>query len=76
MNLQLKPNAFWDVELYKLDDNLHADFIISRVFQFGLEEDLRQILKYYSKEKINFALTHSRGIDEKAISLAKVLGYL
>lgn len=76
VNFKITSNAFWDIDINQLDEKLHADFIIARVFQYGLEEDLRNIINNYTQNEIKHALTHTRGIDNKAISLAKILGYL
>ncbi len=76
VNFKINTHAFWDIDINQLDQQQHADFIIARVFQYGLEEDLRNIIKHYTKNEINHALTHTRGIDNKALDLAKVLGYL
>ncbi len=76
MKLNISQTAFWDTNLTTMDDFNHADFIICRVFQFGLEEDLRAVIKFYNKEQIKHAFEHTRGVDQKAINLARVLGYL
>ena len=76
MNINLSNTAFWDVDFKNLDETKHADFIIARVFQYGLLDDLKNILKYYSAEQIKQGLLSYRGLDKNAAALAKVLGYL
>lgn len=73
---QIGKTAFWDVDINNLDKNTHADFIITRVFQFGLMADLKAVLKQYNANQIKHAFENTRGVDIKAIDLAKVLGYL
>jgi hypothetical protein len=74
--IQIGKTAFWDVDINNLDETNHADFIITRVFQFGLMADLKTVLKLYDANQIKHAFEHTRGVDIKAIDLAKVLGYL
>jgi len=76
MKLQLTKTAFWDTDIDTINETEHADFIISRVFQFGLLPDLFIVLKYYNKQQIKHSLTTQRGIDEKALNLARILDYI
>lgn len=76
MKLQLSHTAFWDVDFDKLNQSEHADFIIARVFQYGILSDLRVILKNYSGEEIKHAFKTQRGIDQRTIDLARVLGFI
>lgn len=76
MKLQLDRTAFWDIDMGQLDEVRNADFIIARIFQYGLLADIKTIIKHYNKDTINHALTTTRGIDPKAIALGKALGYL
>jgi hypothetical protein len=75
MQLPLSKTAFWDTPLENINEQDHADFIITRVFQYGLINDIKQVLRFYSASQIIHAFRSSRGIDEKAIALAAtVLG--
>ena len=74
--MQLSKAAFWDVNLDDLDNHKNASFIITRVFQYGSLNDIRQVIKYYTAGEISTAFTTTRSVDQKAISLAHVLGYI
>lgn len=50
--VKLDKKLFWDVDFRLLDYRKHADFIISRVLQWGDLEDFKVIKKRYSLEKI------------------------
>ncbi len=76
MQLQLSQTAFWDVNFDELDENKQADFIIARVFQYGLLNDLRIILKNFSAGQITHSLTSQRGLDIITLDFAKSLGYI
>lgn len=75
MQIPLSKTAFWDTPLEKIHEEEHADFIIIRVFQYGLLDDIKQVLRFYSPNQIIRAFKSSRGVDENAIALAAtVLG--
>lgn len=76
MKLPLSKTAFWDVDFDALDEATHDDFIIARVFQYGLLNDLRIVLKNFSAAQITHALTNQRGLDRITVDFAKTLGYL
>lgn len=58
MNLleQLSKKAFWDVDMKKMDAEKHANYIIEKVFERGSLQDIRTVLRFYSREKISSAL--------------------
>lgn len=70
MQLSISKTAFWDTPLESVREQDHADFIITRVFQYGLLDDIRQVLRYYSEKQIKNAFKNSRGVDGKALALA------
>lgn len=70
MQLPLSKTAFWDTPLENIHEQEHADFVITRVFQYGLLNDIKQVLSFYSESQIKHAFKNSRGVDEKAIALA------
>lgn len=76
MKLQINKTAFWDIDMAQLNEVDHADFIITRIFQYGLLADLKAVIAHYTKEQIHHAFTNARGTDPKAVALAKALGYL
>jgi len=72
MDLPLTKTAFWDVDFNQMDSDKHADFIIARVFEYGLTQDIRTIIKRYTPAQIKHAIEHARGIDKKALALAEL----
>jgi hypothetical protein len=72
-----KPNlskqAFWDVEINGNDFKNYADFIIGRIFEFGTVDDIREVIKFYGKEKSIIALTNAEFLRQNAISIAHLL---
>jgi hypothetical protein len=76
LNIPLSKTAFWDIDMNTLDEDIHKDFIVARVFQYGELEDAKIIIKKYSKKEISHALKNYRGLDDLTINFAKVMGYL
>lgn len=50
--VKLRKQLFWDVDVKKLDEKKHAQFIIDRVLSFGDLEDYKAIKKHYGLRKI------------------------
>ena len=73
MTLKISNTAFWDTDMKQMDEIKNAPFIITRVFQFGLIDDIKEIVKAYSPDQIRDSFRGQRGIDPKAISLAALL---
>ncbi|MEM3112478.1 MAG: hypothetical protein QXY90_05510 [Candidatus Anstonellales archaeon] len=57
---------FWDVRKDELDLKLHRFFIIARIVDFGDMEDVKWMLKTYSKEEIVEVIKNRRGISRKS----------
>jgi len=53
--ISLSRELFWDVDFKKLSYSKNADFIISRVLNYGDEKDYKMIVKIYGLEKIKEA---------------------
>lgn len=53
----INKRIFWDADLNGMDMQAHKNFIITKVFEWGRFEELKTLLKYYSREEIIKALT-------------------
>jgi hypothetical protein len=67
MKIDLKKlkHLFWDTDLEKIDHVENSYFIIERALRYGLPEDIRLIVKTYTKEEIVNVVKTSRTIDRK-----------
>lgn len=52
----LSKRAFWDTDLAALDFDRHANFIITRIFERGSQEDQEAILAFYGERMISTIL--------------------
>jgi len=57
---------FWDVDKETVDIKIHRSFIIKRIMDYGRAEDVRWMLKNYSKEEMIEILRMSRGLSRKS----------
>lgn len=54
--IHLSSQAFWDVDMSKLDYEKYAGYIIRKVFEYGTLDDILEVTAYYGKEKVKKAL--------------------
>jgi hypothetical protein len=68
-----KQVLFWDVDPKTIDPEKHAKYIIERIVDFGLDDDVRWMWKRYPKELIHDTVVNSRGIRPESKSLWTLL---
>ena len=68
--LNLHKPTFWDTNIDKLDKEHDAAFIIVRVFERGLLDDLIEILVHYDKKQIQQALLNAPYLTERTLQFA------
>ena len=71
--MRLSATAFWDTDMTQMDEKAQAPFIIIRVFQYGLVDDIRQVIRAYTPNEIKEAFHLQRGVDDKAKALAAII---
>jgi hypothetical protein len=72
--MKLSSVIFWDTDYSKIDWENKAQFVISRVVNFGSIDDWNEIKKFYGREKIMATMLQERDLDDRALSfLACVL---
>lgn len=70
---KLSKRAFWDINFNELDFDKHADFIITRVFNFGKWDDIIAVSSTYGKKKVSEVLVNAEGLNENTLLLASTL---
>lgn len=66
MEKTLKANAgylFWDIDVSKLDLQLHKKYIIERILEYGDFPELKWLLATYSKNELIDILKNSNEIS-------------
>ena len=68
--MKLSKTAFWDVNMKSLNAEENADFIIRKVFDFGLFVDVLEVMKYYPESQIVSSLISAPYLNKKTHSFA------
>ena len=58
-----KIDAFWDTPLSSIDAQLHRDFVIERLLQYGGMEGIRWLLDNWGPAAIENVVIHSRNLS-------------
>lgn len=69
----LSKQAFWDVDMDKIDYEKNAAHVIAKVFDRGTIDDIISILNFYDEDKIKNALLNVRYLSSNAMAFASVL---
>jgi hypothetical protein len=70
MNLQIRPELFWDVDWHKLDEQVNRRLIIERVFSMGTIPELKTIISFYGFDMIRTELKKVGYLDPKTFEFA------
>lgn len=69
----LSKHLFWDVDISAIDQEKNSKYIISKVIQYGLFTDWKQILALYGTEKITNTAMQIKSLDKKTASFLALL---
>ena len=64
---------FWETRLEDIDLQKHKNFVITRVFEWANLNELKALLKYYSKNEIVHALTIQKYLSKKTHQFASAI---
>jgi len=67
------PRIFWDVAFENIDYDAKAAFVITRVFERGDVQDIRNCRRYYGDEKVAEALLNAKFLPEITMYLASAV---
>ncbi|MBD0374770.1 MAG: hypothetical protein ICV51_03990 [Flavisolibacter sp.] len=70
---QLSNKAFWDTDMTTIDPEVHAAFIIEKVFEFGTWQDLLTVTRYYGEERVKNNLMKSKFFFPDTISFISTI---
>ncbi|MGN8035561.1 DUF6922 domain-containing protein [Chitinophaga sp. 22321] len=72
----LSRRAFWDVDLKRLDFDRYPEFTVVRAMERGNLNDIREIIRYYGKDKVKSVLTNSERLLPRAQVISRRLFHL
>lgn len=68
--LKLPERLFWDTCYDRIDPDEQYLWVITRVFDYGSWEDVKEVIAYYGEKKVKKSLLKSSYIRPKSLSLA------
>ena len=73
---KLSRRAFWDIDLSRLDFDRYPEFVIVRALERGTITDIREIFRYYGKDKVLLTLINAERLLPRAQVVARRLFHL
>lgn len=71
--IQFRQALFWDTDPKKLDTTKHAKYIIERIMDFGNDEEVRWMRRFYPKELLAEVLRKSKDLGQSTRTLWTLL---
>ena len=68
--MKFSQGLFRDVDETKFDYQRHAGHIIPRVFMRGRVDDIKQVLRYYGRDKVKEELLKTRYLDKMTLAFS------
>lgn len=65
---QFSPHLFWDVRKEDIDFDVHAQYVIKRVLEYGLLNDWNLIKAYYGLPQIVEIVKELRCLEPRALA--------
>ncbi len=70
MDLPIRKELFWDINVEALDPQYHKRIIIEWVFMLGTLQEFRTIMQHYGKDIIREEIMKVGYLDPKSINFA------
>lgn len=68
--MKFRQSLFWDTDPKTIDPKKHARYIIERILDFGMDDEVRWMARNYSAKRIKDVLNEPRSpIHEKSKAL-------
>ncbi|MBD1367173.1 hypothetical protein IDJ77_25400 [Mucilaginibacter sp. ZT4R22] len=61
----LSKQAFWDVDMDKIDYEKNARYVMERVLNNGTEKDFRALVNFYGHERWRTEIVNSKVLDAR-----------
>ena len=49
---KIRKTLFWDTTIDRIDFTAHSQYVINRVFESGIEEEILETIRFYGKDTI------------------------
>ena len=68
MDLTLRPNLFWDVDVQTIDLQKHKASVIERIVTRGRWEEFKDMLQFYGKPTVKDVVLNARWLDKRTLA--------
>ena len=67
--IKFRQSLFWDVDPKTIDPDKNARYVIERILDFGTDDEVRWLVRYYPRRQIKPIVKTSRALQQKSKSL-------
>ncbi|MDE1975390.1 MAG: hypothetical protein KGI49_02695 [Patescibacteria group bacterium] len=71
--MKLRQSLFWDTDPKRIDLKKNARYVIERVMDFGRDDEVRWLWRYYDKSLMREVVTKSRSLRPETKALWTLL---
>ena len=71
--MKFRPSLFWDVDPDKIDLQKNAPYVIERIADFGRDDEVRWMWKFYDKALMKKVVAKSRSLRPETKALWTLL---
>ncbi|RYF77081.1 MAG: hypothetical protein EOO39_04835 [Cytophagaceae bacterium] len=71
--IELSPVAFWDVAFDQIDVDADSQFVLSKVFNYGLWADMVAVMSYYGLDRVKREIVRAAYLKNTVISFLCVV---
>lgn len=73
MDLTLRPNLFWDVDVQTIDLQKHKTSVIERIVIRGRWQEFLEILQFYGKPTVKEVMLNARWLDKRTLAFCSAI---
>ncbi|AEE54323.1 DUF6922 domain-containing protein [Haliscomenobacter hydrossis] len=73
MDLTLRPNLFWDVDVQTIDLQKHKTSVIERIVTRGRWTEFLEILQFYGKPTVKEVMLNARWLDKRTLAFCSAI---
>lgn len=73
MDLILRPNLFWDVDVRTIDLQKHKTSVIERIVTRGRWQEFLEILQFYGKPTVKEVMLNARWLDKRTLAFCSAI---
>lgn len=73
MNLTLRANLFWDVDVRTIDLQKHKASVIERIVTRGRWEEFKEMMQFYGKQTVKQVVLNARWLDKRTLAFCSAI---